>query len=256
MLGRRLAVAAREWLYNGNYLNLFTGRIDSTEQTHQNFRRPPEAILILDKVATPKSGSQRAWRSWRTWCVVIAVGASSFAGSGVASAQGELAQAQGEPPGSNVELAPPVALTERREVDLSPEERLQSAQELVSGIERSSQSVLRQLQVARQERDVVRVLCLNDKLNQVDVALRSAQDRMAALRTAVERADTDRARHEYTVLDVLNDRVRLLVSESGILAAADVQQLRASGVHAFLVGEAFMRADDPGQALASLFGLL
>ena len=47
---------------------------------------------------------------------------------------------------------------------------------------------------------------------------------------------------------------RLLVAESGILARADVQRLRMAGVHAFLVGEAFMRAPDPGQALAGLFG--
>jgi indole-3-glycerol phosphate synthase len=46
---------------------------------------------------------------------------------------------------------------------------------------------------------------------------------------------------------------RLLVTESGIAARADVARLRAAGVHAFLVGEAFMRADDPGTALAALF---
>ena len=45
---------------------------------------------------------------------------------------------------------------------------------------------------------------------------------------------------------------RLLVTESGILAPADVQRMRAAGVHAFLVGEAFMRAADPGAALAGL----
>jgi indole-3-glycerol phosphate synthase len=45
---------------------------------------------------------------------------------------------------------------------------------------------------------------------------------------------------------------RLVVSESGIHTPADVQRLRAAGVHAFLVGEAFMRAPDPGAALASL----
>ncbi len=44
----------------------------------------------------------------------------------------------------------------------------------------------------------------------------------------------------------------LLVTESGILAPADVRRMRAAGVHAFLVGEAFMRAPDPGQALAAL----
>ena len=46
---------------------------------------------------------------------------------------------------------------------------------------------------------------------------------------------------------------RLLVTESGILAAADVALMRAHGVHAFLVGEAFMRAPDPGVALGRLF---
>jgi len=46
---------------------------------------------------------------------------------------------------------------------------------------------------------------------------------------------------------------RVLVTESGILTAEDVYTLRAADVNAFLVGEAFMRADDPGQALRQLF---
>jgi len=46
---------------------------------------------------------------------------------------------------------------------------------------------------------------------------------------------------------------RLLVTESGILAPEDVMRMRAQGVHAFLVGEAFMRAPDPGEALRALF---
>jgi indole-3-glycerol phosphate synthase len=54
----------------------------------------------------------------------------------------------------------------------------------------------------------------------------------------------------------LLDRVpegRLLVTESGILAPMDVARMRRHGVHAFLVGEAFMRADDPGAELRRLF---
>ena len=47
---------------------------------------------------------------------------------------------------------------------------------------------------------------------------------------------------------------RLLVTESGILAPADVKTMRDAGVQAFLVGEAFMRAPEPGEALARLFG--
>jgi indole-3-glycerol phosphate synthase len=47
---------------------------------------------------------------------------------------------------------------------------------------------------------------------------------------------------------------RLLVTESGILAPQDVRRMRDANVHAFLVGEAFMRAADPGAALRALFG--
>jgi indole-3-glycerol phosphate synthase len=46
---------------------------------------------------------------------------------------------------------------------------------------------------------------------------------------------------------------RLVVTESGILSRADVSRMRASHVDAFLVGEAFMRAPDPGAALRALF---
>ncbi len=59
-----------------------------------------------------------------------------------------------------------------------------------------------------------------------------------------------------TTLSMLKDvpADRLLVTESGILTREDVQRMRAAGVNAFLVGEAFMRAADPGVALADLFG--
>jgi indole-3-glycerol phosphate synthase len=58
-----------------------------------------------------------------------------------------------------------------------------------------------------------------------------------------------------TTLDMLPDvpADRLLVTESGIQTAADVQRMREAQVHAFLVGEAFMRAKEPGEALATLF---
>ena len=46
---------------------------------------------------------------------------------------------------------------------------------------------------------------------------------------------------------------RLLVTESGIVVADDIARMRAAGVHAFLVGETFMRADEPGEALRQLF---
>ncbi|KQO00224.1 MULTISPECIES: indole-3-glycerol phosphate synthase TrpC [Stenotrophomonas] len=48
-------------------------------------------------------------------------------------------------------------------------------------------------------------------------------------------------------------RDRLLVTESGILGPADVRTMRDAGINAFLVGEAFMRVDEPGEGLRQLF---
>ena len=58
-----------------------------------------------------------------------------------------------------------------------------------------------------------------------------------------------------TTLGLLKDvpADRLLVTESGIHTREDVCRMRDAGVNAFLVGEAFMRADEPGEALAQLF---
>jgi indole-3-glycerol phosphate synthase len=59
----------------------------------------------------------------------------------------------------------------------------------------------------------------------------------------------------YTTLDLLPrvPRERLLITESGITTSGDVARMRKAGVNTFLVGEAFMRAEDPGLALAELF---
>lgn len=58
-----------------------------------------------------------------------------------------------------------------------------------------------------------------------------------------------------TTLDLLPriPKNRIVVTESGILRAEDVKLMRSHQVHAFLVGEAFMRADDPGVELARVF---
>ena len=60
----------------------------------------------------------------------------------------------------------------------------------------------------------------------------------------------------HTTLELLPriPKDRIVVTESGIVAQRDVAQMRRHGVNAFLVGEAFMRAPDPGAALTALFG--
>lgn len=84
-------------------------------------------------------------------------------------------------------------------------------------------------------------------------------DRSLRLRTPLIGINNRNLRTFEVSLDVslgLRDRMpadRLLITESGILAADDVRRMREHDVHAFLVGEAFMRAPDPGAALAALF---
>jgi indole-3-glycerol phosphate synthase len=68
------------------------------------------------------------------------------------------------------------------------------------------------------------------------------------LRTFETRLDTTLGLLERIPAD------RLVVTESGITTPDDVVRMRANGVHAFLVGEAFMRAPDPGAELGRLFG--
>jgi indole-3-glycerol phosphate synthase len=117
------------------------------------------------------------------------------------------------------------------------------------------------------------VACLDDA-RMADLEAQAHALGMAVLVEAHDGAELDRALRLATPLVGINNRnlrsfevsldttlgllpnvpaERLLVTESGILARPDVQRLRGAGVHAFLVGEAFMRAADPGVALADLF---
>lgn len=150
---------------------------------------------------------RRLGGGWLLICLVLGTGASGSE----AFAQAQTTAAPQTAP--SIDLAPPQVGASAPQ-QLTAEEMVARAKAFVAGIEQASGSISRQLQAARKDRDVVRVLCLSDKLNQVDVALGSAQDRLNAVRGAAERADTDRTRHEFTVLEVLNDRVRVLVNES------------------------------------------
>src|SRR5271155_2393501 len=90
---------------------------------------------------------------------------------------------------------------------LSGQDELTQAQLILTRIDQASGTARRQLDSARQDHDVVKSLCLNDKLSQVDVAGRSAKDRQGALEAAVKRGDAELSNHEFTILSVLRQRV-------------------------------------------------
>lgn len=109
---------------------------------------------------------------------------------------------------------PPPEVGAQRDVALTPAQMSVEADNYMARMDQGAAGVRAQLTQAREQRDVVKVLCLNDKLNQIDVAIRSARDRMATLKGAAGRNDLDRSRHEFTVIQVLRDRVQALVAEA------------------------------------------
>lgn len=115
---------------------------------------------------------------------------------------------------SSAQPPPPVELGGGRDVALTPDQMSAQAKGFLPEMDRGSTTVRRQLADARERRDVVRVLCLNDKLNQIDLAIRTASDRMEALNSAATQKDADRTKHEFTVVQVLRDRVKTLVNEA------------------------------------------
>jgi hypothetical protein len=148
-------------------------------------------------------------------------------GFGVAAAQ------TAQPPAP----AAPAEAGAQRDVALTPDQMLAEAEKNLPEMERAATVVRRQLEQAREARDVVKVLCLNDKLNQIDVAVRSARDRLTTLRGAVGRKDQDRSKHEFTVIQVLRDRVRALLAEAN----------QCIGEETGFVGESRVTVDiDPG----------
>ena len=121
---------------------------------------------------------------------------------------------------------------------------------------------------------VLLIVAALDDVLLADLAACAASLGMAALVEVHDAAELDRALALATPLIGINNRNlrtfvvslettlgllqripadRIVVTESGILAPSDVSRLRAAGVQAFLVGEAFMRAADPGRALQALF---
>jgi hypothetical protein len=97
---------------------------------------------------------------------------------------------------------------------LSPQEELAQSEAILGRIDAAAATVRRQLEVARAARDVVKTLCLNDKLSQIDVANRSSRDRQTALQSAVQRNDVELANHEFTIMTVLRQRVEQLTAEA------------------------------------------
>ena len=112
-------------------------------------------------------------------------------------------------------------------------------------MEQSRSNVRRQLMEAREKRDVVKTLCLNDKLTQLNVAISSAQERRDALGAAVKRGDADLASHEYTILSVLKQRSDQLSTEANQCVGEEVGVVGVSDVKITI--DKNLPAEDPSE---------
>jgi len=149
-------------------------------------------------------------RSKITWIATLAALAYAASPAGAQPAQpqsGAGANARG-----GVSADAQVGFQQRAQ--LTPQEEVAQADGLIVRMEAAAATVRRQLEQARQQRDVVKTLCLNDKLSQVDVAVRSAQDRKGSLVAAAQRNDAELSNHEFTILTVLRQRAEQLTAEA------------------------------------------
>jgi hypothetical protein len=130
-------------------------------------------------------------------------------------------------------LAPPTADAQvgfKRPAQLSPQQELAEADSTIALMSQGSKTVSKMLEDARAARDVVKTLCLNDKLSQMDVAIRSAKDRKAALVVAAGRSDQELSNHEFTILTVLRQRHDQLTAEANQCIGQESAFLGATNV--------------------------
>src|SRR6478752_1422791 len=99
-------------------------------------------------------------------------------------------------------------------ISFTPPQMLERVRAMVTEMEKLRASVSTQLAEAKKNKDVVKSLCLDDKVKQMKLATDTAKDRVVDLTSAVTQNDPDRSKHEFTVIQVLRERVQTLVAEA------------------------------------------
>jgi len=107
-----------------------------------------------------------------------------------------------------------IEVNSQQDANLTLPQMLQRAREYKPMMDNDAAAVQRQASDAKQKHDVVKSLCLGDKLSQIHVAVNTASGRIDTLSSAVSHNDSDRAKHEFTIIQVLKDRSSALVAEA------------------------------------------
>lgn len=97
---------------------------------------------------------------------------------------------------------------------LTPQQQLRVAARLIDEMNVKRRRVAGLLDRAQQEHDIIRVNCLNDKLTQIDVSIRSARDHLDLLQTAVGISNDGQRNHEYSLMQIFGQRAETLDVEA------------------------------------------
>jgi len=92
---------------------------------------------------------------------------------------------------------------------------LEKARAILADAERSTQSATQSLRSARKENDVVKSLCLDDKLAQLEVARATVEERVLSLEGAIQANNAEGIEHDFSVVSALGDRIGSLANEAG-----------------------------------------
>jgi Spy/CpxP family protein refolding chaperone len=164
----------------------------------------------------------------------------------LAVAVGAAAQTASSPPAADAQVG------FQRPAQLSPAQELAAADAGIARMEQGSTTVSKMLEQARTARDVVKTLCLNDKLSQIDVAIRSAKDRRSALQVAAGRNDQELSNHEFTILTVLRQRGDQLIAEANQCIGEEAAFIGATTVST-TIDTNLPPPDEPGSDNSSVY---
>jgi hypothetical protein len=156
----------------------------------------------------------------------MVVGAFVLGVAGSATAQ----PSNGSPPPGGAQVG-----FEKKQ-QLSPQEAGSQAATILARMDQAAATVRHQLDVARQARDIVKSLCLSDKLSQIDAATRSCRDRSTALQAAIQRADVELSNHEFTIMSVLGQRGNQLIAEANQCIGQDMSFVGQTEVSSEVTG--------------------
>ncbi|MDP3278276.1 MAG: hypothetical protein Q8Q09_24020 [Deltaproteobacteria bacterium] len=143
----------------------------------------------------------------------VAVSLVAVASVGVGVARAQSTQAAPSRP------VPEVSST--RTQNLSPREQLVESRRVISGMRNGRRSVANGLDNARRERDIIRINCLNDKLTQTDVTIRSTEEHTELLSNAAETNNTSQANHEFSLIQIYRQRAQTLGAEANQCIGGD-----------------------------------